>query len=81
MRDSYADDVLKSVVASFKELRKAKGLSHEALAKAAKITRPAISHIENGNRKPTLLVCLRIADALGVSLAKIIAKAEQGIKR
>lgn len=77
MKESRANDILKNVVAQLKQLRKQRGLSHEALAKLAKVTRPAISHIENGNRKPSLLVCLRMAEAVGVSLAKIIAKAEK----
>ena len=59
----------------------AKGLSHEALAKKAKVTRPAISHIENSKRKPSLLVCLRIAEGLDTSLAGLISKAESKIRR
>jgi len=81
MRESYTDKILQGVVAQLKELRLAKGLSHETLAKKAKITRPAISHIENGKRKPSLLVCLRIAEGLDASLAVIISKAESKIKK
>ena len=79
MKENHADLVLQKVIVLLKELRKEKGLSHENLAKKSGITRAAISHIENGNRKPSLLICLRIADALEVSLAKIISEAEKKI--
>lgn len=76
MKETHADLLLQNVITLLKELRKEKGLSHEKLAKQSQVTRAAISHIENGNRKPSLLVCLRIADALGVSLAQVLVEAE-----
>lgn len=79
MKESYADRMLQNVIHLLKELRKEKGLSHETLAQKSQITRAAISHIENGNRKPSLLVCLKIADALEVSLAEIIERAEKKV--
>jgi len=73
MRD-YAENILSGVVKTLTDTRKAKGLSHEALAQKAGITRPAISHIESGKRKPTLIVCLRIAKALDLNLWEVIKK-------
>jgi len=66
----------KRVVEILKEIRLAKGLSQAKLAKAAKIGRPTVSHLESGYRSPTLLICFSIANALGVSLGKVLLDAE-----
>lgn len=76
MRDN-AENTLNSIVKTLAEARKAKGLSHEALAQKSGVTRPAISHIEGGKRKPSLLVCLRMAKALDLKLWEVIKKAER----
>jgi transcriptional regulator with XRE-family HTH domain len=57
--------------------RKKQGISHEKLAALAGIHRTAISHIENKRRNPTLMICLKLANALGISFATIAAKAEK----
>lgn len=54
-------------------------MSHEVLAQRAGISRPAISHIERGKRKPTLLLTLKIARALDVELSDILQRAEENI--
>ncbi len=77
MRKGYSEKVLSRVIAALKELRKAKGISHQTLADKAGITRPAISHLENGRRRPTLLLCLKLAEAMEISLGDIINKAEK----
>lgn len=77
MRNDYADTVLNKVVKTLAEARKAQGISHETLAQKAGITRPAISHIEAGKRKPSLLICLKIAKALDLKLWEVIKKAEK----
>jgi len=60
-----------------KLLRVGRGVSHEALARKAGVTRSAISHIESGKRKPSLLVALSIAEALDTELSDILLKAEK----
>ena len=77
MKNDHADTTLKLVVKALMDARKAQGLSHEAVAQKAGVTRPAISHIESGKRKPTLLVCLRIAKALDLKLWEVLKKAER----
>jgi DNA-binding XRE family transcriptional regulator len=59
------------------ERRKKLGLSHEKLAALAGIHRTAISHIENRRRNPTLLICLKLAQALNCSLSEILGMAEK----
>lgn len=56
----------------FKARRLEMGMSHELLAQKAGISRPAVSHIENGKRRPSLMVALKIARALEVELSKAL---------
>ena len=52
-------------------------MSHDKLANATGLSRPAISLIESGKRQPTLLTCIKIATALGLSLGELLIKAEK----
>lgn len=47
-----------------KDVRTEKGMSGEAVAKIAKISRSAYCNIENGKRRPSVYAAKRIADAL-----------------
>jgi transcriptional regulator with XRE-family HTH domain len=53
------------------------GLSQERLAEGAAISVPYLSDIERGQRNPTVAVMARIADALGVRLSELVARAER----
>lgn len=77
MAKGHAGKVQESVIELLIAERKRRGLSHEKLAKAAGIHRTAISHIENRRRNPTLLLCLKLAEALGCSFADLLTKAER----
>ena len=77
MKNDHADTTLKLVVKALADARKAQGLSHETVAQKAGITRPAVSHIEGGKRKPSLLVCLKIAKALDLQLWQLLKKFEK----
>jgi DNA-binding XRE family transcriptional regulator len=77
MKNDHADTTLKLVVKALADARKAQGLSHETVAQKAGITRPAVSHIEGGKRKPSLLVCLKIAKALDLQLWQLLKKYEK----
>jgi transcriptional regulator with XRE-family HTH domain len=76
MKKTYPDAVLLTLVEMLKEKRHSLGLSHEKLSVLSGITRAAISHIENGKRKPSLLICLKLAAAMEVSLGDMIKAAE-----
>lgn len=73
--------IVAELVKSLTALRLAEGLSHNKLAMKAGVTRPAISQIESGKRKPTLVVCLKIARALDKNLGDIIAKCEKELEK
>lgn len=73
------DQILAQTVVLLQALRVEQGLNPGQLAQRAGLTRPAISYIETGQRKPSLLVCLKIARAMGVSLAKVLGEAERRV--
>ena len=55
-----------------KHLRTVRGLSQEALAKQARITREYVNKLEAGRYDPTISVVQRLARALKVSLAELV---------
>jgi len=57
-------------------LRKAKRLSQEELSFRSQLDRTFISRLEGGLRQPTLSTIIRLAEALGVSAASIVAEVE-----
>jgi transcriptional regulator with XRE-family HTH domain len=54
-----------------RELRLKQGLSQEALAKAAQLSRTYLTGVETGRRNPTLHNISRLADALGVPIRRL----------
>jgi transcriptional regulator with XRE-family HTH domain len=65
-------------------LRRAKGISQEELALAAKLTRGYMSGLERAKENPTLLTLRAIADVLGTTvrdlLADVPAEVEDGLR-
>ncbi|HEX2859395.1 MAG TPA: helix-turn-helix transcriptional regulator [Alphaproteobacteria bacterium] len=62
----------KAVIERLRAERKKQGLSYEKLAVKAGLHRTAISFIERGINHPSLLNCLKLAEALGVSLRDLM---------
>jgi transcriptional regulator with XRE-family HTH domain len=60
--------------ANLKRLRTRQGHSLERLSKLAGVSRAMLSQIETGKSVPTISLLLKIADALGVSLATLVSK-------
>ncbi len=57
-----------ALIQQLKAIRLERGLSHERLAQMTGLSRAAISLVESGERHPTLLTCLRIAQALNITI-------------
>jgi transcriptional regulator with XRE-family HTH domain len=57
-----------------RKLRQQRGLTQEELAFEAEIDLTYMGGIERGRRNPSLLVMARIADALSVTLPKLLAE-------
>jgi transcriptional regulator with XRE-family HTH domain len=60
--------------------REAKGLSKAALARKAGLHQTYIGLLERGERSPNLDTAKSIADALGMSLGKLVIEAEKTIR-
>jgi transcriptional regulator with XRE-family HTH domain len=63
--------------AAVRELREERGLSQEALGHAAGLHRNWIGGIERGERNPTFTSIVKVAAALDVSAAQLVAAAER----
>lgn len=71
------ESICSEVARLLKEEREGKGISLNALAEKAGLSRQTISFIEQEERNPTLETLLRLTKALGVDLEKIIARARK----
>lgn len=61
-----------ALIDKFIALRKEHGLSHDQLAEKTGLSRAAISFIESKKRTPSILTCLKIANALGSKLSDLL---------
>lgn len=69
--------VLSAVVARrISALRKGHGLSFDALAQKAMVSKGTLVQIEQGGANPSISTLCRLAGALGVSVADLVAPAE-----
>ena len=57
-----------------RKIRKHRGLTQEELAFEAEIDLTYVGGIERGKRNPSLVVMARIADALSISLPKLMGE-------
>lgn len=74
MSDSHAA-IVAEVVKVLIKVRKQRGLSQEAVALRAGLSRSGVGHMESGRITPTLLYLLKIAEVLEVDLASALRKA------
>ncbi|PBJ14259.1 helix-turn-helix domain-containing protein [Flavobacterium sp. ACN6] len=66
-------DILKKKIGQrIIELREVKGWSQSDLARACNKDRQSIEKIENGKVNPTLYTLLEVANALEISLSKLV---------
>lgn len=68
----------KAIINRVKDFRTRRGLRQSDLADAVGVTRQTILAIEKGRLNPSILVCLRIADALNQPLDAIFTLAPDG---
>lgn len=81
MNNNNVQDIHSALIDVLTEQRKGLNLSHERLAALAGVHRTAISHIENRRRHPTLIICLKLANAMNLSFADLMKKAEARIAK
>lgn len=71
-------DLGKTVGANQKDIRTARGLSLDALAKASGVSRSHLAQIESGKANPSIGTVWQIATALKVGFTELVATEEGG---
>ena len=59
-----------------RQFREERGLTQQALAKAARLNRTYLTGVETGTRNVTLQTMSRLADALGLAIAEFFREAD-----
>ena len=57
---------------NLKHIRTTKGISQGDIARSLEVSRGFVSNIENGKTNPTLSTISKLANALGVSVDKLL---------
>ena len=60
------------------EIRKARGLRQEELARALSVSRQTISALEKGRYNPSILLAFKIARYFGLTIEEIFIYEEEG---
>ena len=72
MEDRSPQEIVKVIVKRLAMARQKKGLSYEQLADMTGLHRTGISLIERGERQPSLLNIIKIAQALELDLSQLL---------
>src|SRR4051794_38617592 len=62
-----------NLAGNIRQLREARNISQEQLAKLSGTPRPTVSNLESGDANPTLAVLVKLARALQVSVEALIS--------
>ena len=73
-----AEDLGDRIGRNLKQLREARGLTQEQMAKIAGLPRATWTNLESGTANPTVAVLLRAAGALQISLEELLAAPRAG---
>jgi len=66
-------DVADNLARNIRQLREARGLTQQQMAKSSGVPRPTWANLESGGANPTLAVLIKAASALQVSVEELIA--------
>jgi transcriptional regulator with XRE-family HTH domain len=75
------DLVSRHLARNLAALRQVRGLTQEALAKAAEVPRSTIANLESGDGNPSLAVLVKVARALGTSIDELTASPRAKVRR
>jgi transcriptional regulator with XRE-family HTH domain len=73
-------DVAARLAANVAQLREARGMSQQQMAKLAGVPRATWAHLESGHANPTLAVLNRAAAALQISIEELIRAPRSAVK-
>jgi len=76
-KNSLRDAITANVVRLLREEREKHGLSMNVVAQRSGLSHSIVSLIERDLRNPTLDTLLRIAEAIGIDLGKVITRARK----
>jgi transcriptional regulator with XRE-family HTH domain len=71
---SVTDDLAARLAANVRQLRQARGLTQQQMAKLSRLPRATWANLESGTANPTLAVLHGVAVALQVPLEELVAK-------
>ena len=57
---------------NLKKIRKSLGLTQGKLARIIKVSQRTISHYENGDSEPELIIICRLADAFNITIEQLL---------
>src|SRR6266540_2225980 len=66
-------EVADNLARNIRQLREARGLTQQQMAKSSGVPRPTWANMESGGANPTLAVLIKVAQALQVSVEELIA--------
>jgi transcriptional regulator with XRE-family HTH domain len=61
-----------NLAANIKRLRERRDITQQQLAELSGVPRPTIANLESGTANPTLLVLLKVADALAATIEELV---------
>jgi len=70
------DPALLALGAAIRRCRQARGVSQEELAHRSAVDRSYMSSIERGGQNPGVLVIVRVAHAMDMTMTELMAEAE-----
>jgi transcriptional regulator with XRE-family HTH domain len=72
------EQIIQLIIDALRQERQRQGRSQNELARSAGLSQPMVLRVEKYERLPTIDTLLRLAEALGVDLGKIISEASKG---
>jgi XRE family transcriptional regulator, regulator of sulfur utilization len=75
-----SDDLAARLASNVRQLRQARGLTQQQMAKLSRLPRATWANLESGSANPTLAVLHGVAVALQVSLEELVAQPRAGAK-
>jgi transcriptional regulator with XRE-family HTH domain len=75
-----ADSSASNLAANIRQLREARGMTQEQMARLSDVPRPTWANLESGAANPTLSVLIKVANALQVPLEELIGPPRAVVK-
>ena len=80
-RTGRADGAAAHLARNLASLRHVRGVTQQALAKAAGVPRSTVSNLESGGGNPSLTVLIKIARALGAPIDELLSAPRTKVRR